>query len=73
MTVFDYETLTKLGARLFDHADSITNVAAHEMEVDIRSAATLRFRVAEIAEATLMQDRAATRRDLVDALNDAES
>jgi hypothetical protein len=28
MTILDYETLTKLGARLFDHADSITNVAA---------------------------------------------
>jgi hypothetical protein len=25
MTIFDYETLTKLGARLFDHADSITS------------------------------------------------
>jgi hypothetical protein len=79
MTIFDYETLTKLGARLFDHADSITNVAAHEMEVDIRSAArvcsnlaTLRFRIAEIAEAALTQDPAATQRDLLGALTDAE-
>jgi hypothetical protein len=79
MTVFDYETLTKLGARLFDHADSITNPAAHEMEIDIRLAAqvcsnlaTLRFRVAEIAEAALTQAGAAIRRDMLDALADAE-
>ena len=39
MTVFTIETLNALGARLFDHADSITNCAAHEMEVDIRLAA----------------------------------
>jgi hypothetical protein len=46
----------------FDHADSITNPAAHEMEIDIRLAAracskfaTLRFRVAEIAELALTQ------------------
>ena len=36
MTVFDYETLNALGARLFDHADSITNPARHDMEVDVR-------------------------------------
>jgi hypothetical protein len=79
MTIFDYETLTKLGARLFDHTDSITNVAAHQTEIDIRMAAraisnfaTLRFRVAEIAEAALAQDPAATRRDLIDALAAAE-
>jgi hypothetical protein len=80
MTVFNIETLNALGARLYDHADSITNVAAHEMELDIRLAArvcsnfaTLRFRVAEIAEMALTQDGAATRRDLLDALADAES
>jgi hypothetical protein len=79
MTVFDYETLNALGARLYDHADSITNVARHEMEVDIRLAAracsnlaSLRFRVAEIAEAALAQPGAAIRRDLVAALADAE-
>jgi hypothetical protein len=79
MTVFDYETLTKLGARLFDHADSITNVARHDMEVDVRLAAracsnfaTLRFRVAEIAEEALTQHPAATHRDLIAALADAE-
>jgi hypothetical protein len=79
MTVFDYETLTKLGARLFDHADSITNVAAHEMELDFRLAArvcsdlaTLRFRIMEIAEAPLTQNGAAIRRDLLAALADAE-
>jgi hypothetical protein len=75
MTIFDYETLTKLGARLFDHADRITSVAAHEMEVDIRSAArvcsnlaTLRFRIAEIADRALTQAGAAIRRDLLDAI-----
>jgi hypothetical protein len=36
MTVFNIETLNALGARLFDHADSITNVARHDMEVDCR-------------------------------------
>jgi hypothetical protein len=79
MTIFDYETLTKLGARLFDHADSITNVTRHAMEVDVRLAArvcsnmaTLRFRIGELAEAALTQAPAASRRDLLDALNDAE-
>jgi hypothetical protein len=79
MTVFDYEMLTKLAASLYEHGDSITNVAAHQMEIDIRLAAraisnfaTLRFRIAEIAEAALAQDPAATRRDLLDALADAE-
>jgi hypothetical protein len=79
MTVFDIETLSALGARLYDHADSITNVARHDMEQDIRLAgraisnlATLRFRVAEIAGAALTQAPAATRLDLLDALADAE-
>lgn len=79
MTVFTYETLTKLAASLYDHGDSITNVAAHQMEIDIRLAAkacsnfaTLRFRIAEVAEMALNQDGAATRRDLIAALADAE-
>jgi hypothetical protein len=38
MTVFTIETLNALGARLLDHADSITNVARHDMEVDVRLA-----------------------------------
>jgi hypothetical protein len=41
MTVFTIETLNALGARLFDHADSITNPARHDMEVDCRLAARL--------------------------------
>jgi hypothetical protein len=60
MTVFTTETLNALGARLFDHADSITNPARHDMEVDCRLAAralsnfaTLRFRIGEMAEAAL--------------------
>jgi hypothetical protein len=39
MTVFDIGTLNALGARLFDHADSITNPARHDREVDCRLAA----------------------------------
>jgi hypothetical protein len=57
MTVFTIETLNALGARLLDHADSITNVARHDMEVDVRLAArvcsnmaSLRFRIGEIAD-----------------------
>jgi hypothetical protein len=53
--------------------------AAHEMEQDLRVAgrvcsrfATLRFRVAEIAEEALTQAGARIRRDLLDALADAE-
>jgi hypothetical protein len=79
MTIFDYETLTRLAASLYDHGDSITNVAAHQMEIDIRLAAralsnfaTLRFRIAEIAEQALTQDAGATRRDLLGALAAAE-
>jgi hypothetical protein len=79
MTVFNIETLNALGARLFDHADSITNPARHDIEVDCRLAArvcgnmaSLRFRVGDIAEAALTQPGAATRRDLIAALADAE-
>ena len=79
MTVFDVEALNALGARLFDHADSITNPARHDMEVDCRLAApvcgnmaSLRFRVGEIAEQALTQDGAVTSRDLIAALADAE-
>jgi hypothetical protein len=39
MTVFNIETLTAFGARLFDHADSITNPVRRDMEVDCRLAA----------------------------------
>jgi hypothetical protein len=77
MTLFNIETLNALGARLFDHADSITNVARHDMETDVRLAArvcgnmaTLRFRVSEIAEHPLTH--ASIRRDLISALADAE-
>jgi hypothetical protein len=59
----------------FDHAESIENIAAHEMQRDIRLAArvcdrlaALRFEVAEIAESCMKQEPAATRRDLLDAL-----
>jgi hypothetical protein len=79
MTVFNIENLAALAARLFDHADSITNPARYDIEVDCRLAArvcgnmaSLRFRIGEIAEAALTQPGAATRRDLLDAPADAE-
>jgi hypothetical protein len=72
------ERLNALSAQLFDHADSITNVAAHQMEVDIRLAAQacdklagLRFRLGEIAEIALHQNVATTARDLRDAVDNA--
>jgi hypothetical protein len=75
MTVFTIEALNALGARLFDHTDSITNPARHDMEVDCRLAAralsnfaTPRFCIGEITEAALTQPGAATRRDLIAAL-----
>jgi hypothetical protein len=77
-TAFDIEALNALSARLFDHADSITNVAAHEMARDIRLTAKacdklagLRFRVAEIAAVAPHQDGGATARDLRYALDNA--
>jgi hypothetical protein len=77
-TAFDIEGLTALSARLFDHADSIINVAAREMEIDIRLAARtcdklagLRFRVAEIAALAPQQNGSATARDLREALDNA--
>jgi hypothetical protein len=79
MTVLNIETLNALGARSYDHADSITNPARHDIEVDCQFAAgvcgnmaSLRFRVGEIAEAALTQPGAATRRDLLQALADPE-
>jgi hypothetical protein len=39
-------TNADLASRLIDHADSITNAAAHEMEVDLRLAAE-RLRLAD--------------------------
>ena len=77
-TTFGIESLNALSARLFDHADGITNITAHEMEVDIRLAAQacdklagLRFRVAKIAAVAPHQNGAVTARDLRDALDNA--
>jgi hypothetical protein len=77
-TPFDIEGLNALSARLFDQCRSITNVAAHEMEVDIRLAAQacdklagLRFRVGEIAETALHHNVATTARDLREVLDNA--
>jgi hypothetical protein len=78
-TKFDAATLAALCTRLHDHADSIVNVAAHEMEMDVRQAArafalfaTLKFRIAEIAEVALSQAGPATARDLRQALDGAQ-
>jgi hypothetical protein len=75
-TVFDIATLNAIGARLSGHGDAITNAAA-DLQLAARvchKLASLRFRVAEIAEQALTQewDRAAFARDLRDALKDAE-
>jgi hypothetical protein len=76
---FTITFLTSFGARLIDHADSITDFRKHEMERDLRTASRvcnalcgLRFRVAEIAELALEQDGAVTRRDLLQSLTDAK-
>jgi hypothetical protein len=78
-TKFDAETLAALCTRLRDHADGIVNVAAHEMEIDIRQAAralalfaTLKFCIAEMAEMALSQAGPATARDLRQALDEAQ-
>jgi hypothetical protein len=78
-TVFDTETLNNLGGRLLDHAeDMAADINFEPLTLDLRMAAracskfsTLRFRVGEIAGMALIQDGAATRRDLLDALADA--
>jgi hypothetical protein len=77
----DYETLNLIAARLSEHADAITNAARQDIANDLRLAARiadkmadLRFRVAEIAEQALAHpewDRAAFARDLRAALADA--
>jgi hypothetical protein len=71
--------LNTLSRRLVDDADNITDFTQHDMERDIRLASRvcgslcgLRFRVAEVAAMALEQDGAATRRDLLQALTDAE-
>jgi hypothetical protein len=77
ITTFNIETLNAIGARLSGHADTITNAAA-DLQMAARIAhklASLRFRIAEIAEQALTQewDRAAFARDLRDALAKAEA
>jgi hypothetical protein len=78
ITVFDIETLNAIGARLFEHADAITQDIAADLRLSAQIChrlASLRFRVAEIAEQALAHhewDRAAFARDLRDALAKAE-
>ena len=79
--IFNIEVLNAVGARLFDRADEIENICqglTDDLTLAARIAdklASLRFRIAEIAEAALAHpewDRAAYARDLRDALKDAE-
>lgn len=72
----DIETLNAIAVRLRDHSESITNIARQDMADDLLLAAkitddlaSLRFRVAGIAETCLQQDPGATRRDLLHALD----
>jgi len=81
--ILDIETLNAIGARLCEHADAITNAARRDVVVDLRLAArisdklaSLRFRVAEIADKAIAHpewDNAAIARDLRDALSAAEA
>jgi hypothetical protein len=79
--IFDYASLTAIGARLSDHADAVTNAARQDIANDLRLAAaiavkfaSLRFRVAEIAAKAIENpdwDNAAIARDLREALDAA--
>jgi len=77
-TTFNIETLNALGARLSGNAEAITQRIAADLRLAARiceKLASLRFRIAEIAEQALAQpewDRAAFARDLRDTLADAE-
>ena len=73
-TILDIETLNAAAARLFEHADALTQDVAADLRLAAGIAgklASLRFRIAEIAEQALAHpewDRAAFARDLRDAL-----
>jgi hypothetical protein len=77
LTAFTIESSNAIGARLFDHADAITNAARRDVATDLRLAAracdkfaSLRFEAAEITAKTKDPD---TARELRDALADAEA
>jgi hypothetical protein len=77
--VLNIEMLTAIAAKLFEHSDNIKSVPWQDIALNLRLAArlaekfaSLRFRVAEIAEMALRQDPGASARDLRDALADAE-
>lgn len=78
ITKLDIESLSAIGARLFEHADAITQDIAADLRLAAHitdKLAGLRQRVAEIAEQALAHpawDRAAFARDLRTALADAE-
>jgi len=74
---FNIHTLNQLAVRLVDHAESIENITAHEMECDLRLAAAacerlahLRFEVAEIAAGCKDKDAEAA---LLKALQESEA
>jgi hypothetical protein len=74
---FDHVMLGLLAEKLRDHADSITNVAAHQMELDVRLAAmaldrlaAFRLRLVQIADACERQGLAVTAYDLTEVLRE---
>ncbi len=81
-TILDIETLNEISTRLYDRAESINQICLQDLTMELRLAArvcstmaSLRFRIAEIAQNALDHpewDRAAFARDLRDMLNDAE-
>ena len=77
-TVFNIESLNAIGARLFEHADAITQDIAADLRLAARitdKLASLRIRIAEIAEQALAHptwDPGAFARDLREALASAE-
>jgi hypothetical protein len=80
-TILDIETPNAIGARLFERADQITQVALQDLALDLRLAArvcdrlaSVGFRIAEIAQAAIDHpewDSAAFARDLRELLKDA--
>jgi hypothetical protein len=77
--ILDYGTLTAISLRLSERAEQINQITLQDLSRDIRLAAqacdklaSLRFRIAEIAEMALTQDPGATARDLRELLDEPE-
>ena len=77
--ILNTEMLTAIAAKLFEHSDNVKSVPWQDIALNLRLAARLaektasiRFRIAEIADMALAQDPGATARDLRDLLSDME-